>query len=308
MSALPSNPKPGVKATTLEWCEVQRWRGYRTSTFFAEDAVGGVIAESGAFRGDGDAARARHRELLDALEQLGWRATDEQDGEWFATRLSRVVELAPDTHLPPAAVEPAVHRVAPVVVAPPSPAPTAPVAAPAPVPAAPPPAPVLSTPRADRIEQRPGWQRALIALAALAAVAAAAGAVLVVAERLRPDVVVRTRTVTVTQSAPAPKPVSTPAPTSTATTPAASASPAEAPPPERVRLSVVGGERPSWVEIRRSSAKGRVLYAGDVEPGQKLTFSAPRIWTRFGAAGNLEIRANGRLVPLLGTIEHTFRS
>jgi hypothetical protein len=34
--------------------------------------------------------------------------------------------------------------------------------------------------------------------------------------------------------------------------------------------------------------------------------NAPRVWTRFGAAGNLVVLANGRRVSLMGTLEHVF--
>jgi hypothetical protein len=37
-----------------------------------------------------------------------------------------------------------------------------------------------------------------------------------------------------------------------------------------------------------------------------VRFKGARLWAQFGAAGNLDIVADGRRVPFNGTIEHTF--
>jgi Domain of unknown function (DUF4115) len=62
----------------------------------------------------------------------------------------------------------------------------------------------------------------------------------------------------------------------------------------------------SWLEVRRGSSSGRVLYSGMLLPGTQLHFRAPRVWARLGAAGNLSIVANGRPVSVHGTYDKVF--
>jgi hypothetical protein len=76
--------------------------------------------------------------------------------------------------------------------------------------------------------------------------------------------------------------------------------------PRVVRLTVSAPSRSSWLEVRRGSAQGRVLYAGELLPGHRLTLRAPKLWTRFGAAANVSIVANGRPLRLQGTVAHVF--
>lgn len=59
----------------------------------------------------------------------------------------------------------------------------------------------------------------------------------------------------------------------------------------------------SWVEIRRGSKSGSVLYAGVLNDGRRLHFHATRLWMRLGAAGNLSITANGKPISLRGTYD-----
>ena len=62
----------------------------------------------------------------------------------------------------------------------------------------------------------------------------------------------------------------------------------------------------SWLEIRRGSATGRVLFSGELAAAARLHFRGARLWTRFGAAKNLTITADGRAIPLYGTTDHVF--
>ena len=62
----------------------------------------------------------------------------------------------------------------------------------------------------------------------------------------------------------------------------------------------------SWVEFRRTSPTGAVLYSATLADHQTLHFRAPKLWARFGAAANLTITANGHPVRLEGTYEKLF--
>jgi hypothetical protein len=58
--------------------------------------------------------------------------------------------------------------------------------------------------------------------------------------------------------------------------------------------------------VRRSSARGAVLFSGELSAGHRLRFKGTRLWARFGAAGNLSISVDGRPLVLQGTYEHLF--
>jgi len=96
------------------------------------------------------------------------------------------------------------------------------------------------------------------------------------------------------------------APRPAAPTTAPKRTPVAAAPTQRVRL-VLTATRTSWLEVRTSSATGPVVFAGNLEAGRTIRATGGRLWARFGAAANLTITANGKRVPLMGTIEHTFR-
>ena len=96
-------------------------------------------------------------------------------------------------------------------------------------------------------------------------------------------------------------------------TPTTAADPALAPAKPAVastiaRVVLTGATRGSWVEVRRDSALGPVLYQGVLADGSKRSFQARRLWIRFGAAANVEVTANGRPVSLQGTREAVFTS
>ncbi|HVD50233.1 MAG TPA: RodZ domain-containing protein [Gaiellaceae bacterium] len=107
---------------------------------------------------------------------------------------------------------------------------------------------------------------------------------------------------------PGAKHVATPPP---ASVPAAThrASVARAAPVSRPKLADVRIEAQrngSWLEVRRGSSSGAVLYSSVLLPGTQLHFRGPRLWARMGAAGNLSITANGRPVSLRGTFDKVF--
>lgn len=315
-----------VRATTYDGpeqvfqeCTVERWRGYTRSSFVACLADGSLVAESGAFKCKGDvpaegAALEAHAALLRQLEALGWEQSAHGEA-WYAVRYGRWVDAPeveepeldePEVTAPAPAPEPAAPVVRavptpappppqpkpePVVVAPPPPAPAAapqPAPAPAPAPAR---APVASRSRAVRI----AW---FILLCAIGVATAVALGLFIVGHRSH--VTTRVTTVVVTTTAPAVTATS-------AAVPAPAPAPA-APKPRLVHVTIVAPTRASWFEIRRGSATGPVLFSGELQPGHTLRVSGVRLWSRFGAAGNLEITENGRRVPLLGTFEHVFRA
>ncbi len=69
------------------------------------------------------------------------------------------------------------------------------------------------------------------------------------------------------------------------------------------RLSVAGLGSGSWLEVRRGSAHGHLLFSGLLTDGKHMRFQGRRLWVMFGAATNLAISVDGRREPLQGTVE-----
>jgi hypothetical protein len=94
--------------------------------------------------------------------------------------------------------------------------------------------------------------------------------------------------------------------------PAPASSPRETPPtsaavrPQSVSLVLHDVRNDSWVEVRRGSADGPLAYSGVMRTGDRIELSGRRLWARFGAASDLEITADGRRMPLQGTVETVF--
>ena len=76
--------------------------------------------------------------------------------------------------------------------------------------------------------------------------------------------------------------------------------------PAQADLRVAAHGNGSWLEIRRGSATGPILYSATLTDGQTLHFRGPKLWGRFGAASNLTITANARPVRIQGTYEKLF--
>ena len=74
----------------------------------------------------------------------------------------------------------------------------------------------------------------------------------------------------------------------------------------RADLRIAAHGSGSWLEIRRGTATGPILYSATLTDGKTLHFRAPKLWGRFGAASNLTITANGRPVRIQGTYEKLF--
>jgi hypothetical protein len=262
-------------------CRVERWRGYVTSSFFVRFPDGSVL-ESPRFRWRGaepppetDAARAALADLVERVVAAGWTAGDAH-GQWFATSFTRHVQTAEPR---PRRVEAPAPDPAPVYSAPPAPPP--------------PPAAAVTPPAAT---QRPR-RLPLLAAAAGACVTASVAAVVLLHGNAAPVKAASTRPPAAPRQTHA-DPV-LPPPTQT---------PTKAVPAPRlvdVRIAAVGRSG-SWVEVRRGSETGSVLYAGTLLPGATLHFRAQRLWARFGAASNLAITADGRPVRLQGTFDKLF--
>lgn len=308
---------PDSNAFMFEWCEIRRWRGYATSSFYAVASTGEVLAESPPFRWRKDApppetpsSRAAYDAVVATITGDGWTISDEPHNPWFQTRFSRPCLVPPPAQVAPTAgAAPAAPEPAPPVLAhglphaPPPPAPPQPPPELAPTPTSPPafppppPAQVLASPPPAPISASPTRQKTRrLAIAGGAAALVAAGVAFVPAT-LRgnpqpPAAATRTRHV--------PKKAHHDPPPPTTTTIAASHH------QPLVDLRIVAHGNGSWMEIRRQSAHGPVLYRATLASGQKLHFRGARLWALFGAAGNLWITDNGRHVVLSGTPKKVF--
>jgi hypothetical protein len=316
----------------LEECTVVRWRGYTRSTFVACLADGTPVAESSGFKWRGDEvpakdgpAGAAHAQLLRELEELGWTRTAEGEA-WYDVRYGRLVpapeepepeeaeeEIAP----PPAAAAPLppplpVHvlREAPE----PPPTPVEPVQRETYTPPArPEPEPVHAVAAAPEPATPTGHgsrPRRLAVVSVLGIVAALALGGYIAKSHDRKA----TRTVQLVSVAP--KQTRTPAAHRAAQAPVAKPKPAPvakakpkpaAPAPRPMHLVIANVGHASWLEVRRGSATGPVLYSGLASPGVTLSYTGTHLWARFAAAANFRISVNGRPVALQGTVDQLFR-
>jgi hypothetical protein len=63
----------------------------------------------------------------------------------------------------------------------------------------------------------------------------------------------------------------------------------------------------TWLEIRSGSATGSLLFSGTLPAASSKTFRAKALWARFGAAGNLSARLDGKPLRLpAGTYDAMF--
>lgn len=267
----------------MEVARVERSRGYVTTLFVLETADG-TFYESAAFRwrraapppDEGD-ARAAYDALVEELLADGW-TPGEEGPTWYETSFERPLAVPIDLQVTP---EPE-----PEPEPPPRPA-----AKPAPTPR-----PVSSiTDAAVSPPQlaQPTRRVPPVALVAVGACIGALAAFLLVGRDRQPIAVATQRTAT---TAPP-----------TAHVQVQAAPPAQRPKPLDVVIAGARGNG-SWLEARRGSQTGRVLYSGLVEPGRRVHLRGRVIWTRFGAAGNLDITVDGRPVTLTGTYDKTFRA
>jgi Helix-turn-helix domain/RodZ C-terminal domain len=71
------------------------------------------------------------------------------------------------------------------------------------------------------------------------------------------------------------------------------------------RIVFRAGPGNTWLEVRKGSAKGKVLYARVLAAGDHIRLTARRLWVDAGAPWNLSVKANGHpLVVPSGSTRH----
>jgi hypothetical protein len=300
----------------VQSCRIERWRGYVASSFYVR-LPDGTVLESQPFRwrrgappSGHVAARAAYDGLAERLEDLGW--TRDADGaEWYASTFARLVEDRDESPPEPEAIprmqSPPTRIIAASAEHRAEHEPERPVLPSARNVQAPSPPPTESRP-VPAAHRR--WRRGGAAGAACVVVA------LVAAFLLRSHIGDHNGAAagpgTQRQTLPSrPSPIGTATTTSPATTASAQQPVAQAPQPPPAKTSLVdlriaAHGAGSWLEVRRGSATGAVLYSATLPSGQALHFRGPVLWTRFGAASNLTITVDGRPVRLQGTYDKLF--
>jgi hypothetical protein len=288
-----------------EYCRIERWRGYFSSSFYVQ--LPDQTLESRSFRWrrqapppDSGPARAAYDELVSRIESAGW--TRHSDGtDWFATTFTRFVETPAEVRLERVAEvmpqEPSAMRVVvPVQQSPPrAPDPTPPAVhelRPREVP----PERKLPKPAPEPAPDRRRRWLAPSAGGALVVAAVASGFLLLERGNGNPDAGGGARTAR-PSTGPGPAPVTKGVEGSAHSVIAKAA---------RADLRIAAHGSGSWLEIRRGAATGPILYSATLTDGQTLHFRAPKLWGRFGAASNLTITANAHRVRIEGTDEKVF--
>lgn len=292
-----------VRAT----CRIVRWRGYVTSEFHVVDEDGSVLAVSPAFRWRGPkpppesaSARAAYDTLVAQVLDAGWTPAG-RGPQWFAARFLRDVP-AP---VPPPDVEVAVEPAwtwEPAAPRPRPPAPSVSRAAAAPV--------ATSGPPADSEDgvvsaaARQGRRGRILALATLPFAIGLLVYVLVGYDAHHASG--SPRSPLVAERATPPK---APAKSPRSVSPKRVAAVVPAPVQQHAaRLDLVGiGTSATWLEARRGSSAGPILFSGMLQPGQALHFRSSAIWVRFGGASDVRVLLNGARIELEGTLARVFR-
>ena len=304
---------------------IERWRGYRYSTFYAR--VGGSLVESRSFRWskadpppETAAARAAYDELVARLQAAGWEPVA-GGGLWYETGFVRPPSegRAVVGHVP--VVQPEVPVVQPevAVVQPDVPVvePDVPVVQPDP-PVVKPEVPVVQAdlPVVQRVSPaepvRPASRRfrpRKLVYAGAAGCATLAVLALVLATRghtvTRPGASPSRAAIGAGQAGHVNKARRVSSVSSTRHPPTAGTAQARTR-QALVDLRIEARGSGSWLELRRASNTGAVLYSGTLLPGKTLHFRGARIWARMGAAGNLVVTEHGRPIELQGTFDKLF--
>jgi cytoskeleton protein RodZ len=71
----------------------------------------------------------------------------------------------------------------------------------------------------------------------------------------------------------------------------------------KARFTFRAGPGNTWLEVRKGSAKGEVLYAKVLTAGSHIRLDGRKLWVDAGAPWNLSVKVNGRrrAVPAAGT-------
>jgi Domain of unknown function (DUF4115) len=62
----------------------------------------------------------------------------------------------------------------------------------------------------------------------------------------------------------------------------------------RTEIEIVAARGDSWLQVRRGSASGPVVYEGVLERGRSASFAARRLWFRFAVGDHLDVTVNGK--------------
>ena len=300
----------------LRRCAIGRWRGYRTSSFVAFLDDGTPIAESPSFRARGGgppesthAANRAHEALVADLVARGWTRDTHAPSDWYAAEFVRAFDaplveddawtrvepaVAPvPLDLEPVHIAAALRDAAPPEIAIVSSPPPEADAEPIPTRSLYEPIPAEDVPR--REVTRRGGRRQLIASIGVGA-AAGVGVFLGFGHALLHEQASAERSGATHHAVPR----------RAAHVEHAAFVTHDVATSRVVHLVVSAPSRSSWLEVHRESAHGPILFTGELPVGRTLRLSGPKLWARFGAAGNLSIAADGKLLRLQGTIEHTF--
>jgi cytoskeleton protein RodZ len=68
--------------------------------------------------------------------------------------------------------------------------------------------------------------------------------------------------------------------------------------PKVARLMLVASRGRCWVEVRRGSVNGAIVFLRTLEQGDTARLHGVRLWVRFGAPWNVDATVNGKSVQL----------
>lgn len=109
---------------------------------------------------------------------------------------------------------------------------------------------------------------------------------------------------------PGPEPSAEPSPpiSPSAPPPTLAPPPAAAGTPARAKLVISAARGDSWLQVRRRSTIGRVVFQGILSRGDSKRFSARRLWFRFGVGDHLEVEVNGKPTTSLPSLAGSARA
>jgi hypothetical protein len=109
---------------------------------------------------------------------------------------------------------------------------------------------------------------------------------------------------------PGPEPSAEPSPpiSPSAPPPTLAPPPAAAGTPARAKLVISAARGDSWLQVRRRSTIGRVVFQGILSRGDSKRFSARRLWFRFGVGDHLEVKVNGKPTTSLPSLAGSARA
>ena len=70
----------------------------------------------------------------------------------------------------------------------------------------------------------------------------------------------------------------------------------------QTELGIVAARGDSWLQVRRGSATGPLVYEGILERGRSVSFADRRLWLRFAVGDHLDVTVNGKRVTGLPSL------